>query len=1412
MKRSKKAIRWILPYSRRIGHARIGRFSVVTLMLWSVFLPIFQTIQEVKAYQLTPAQQKVVGTVNKNLDKKFSYDSQGQQWQFNKEGQAVRATELARAQGGSADAPGMMQVLKRLQMQSKVGGGGAKSESLYSVNLPSDPKKGIQYFDNNTGLSFAMKPKFESQVGKVWEGRMVYPVNDAIKIVYTPKNNGIKEDIVFEKFISEFVSYSYDLQLPKTLEARLLEDGSLGIFSADASLFVATTSGEQDEEKLKSARESGPKNHLVFLIPAPIVKDQRGQEVRATYSLREHTLTVAVDGLEKLSYPLSLDPSVVVTSTADFSAGNDEGGIQFDANSISATEQTGGNYADTWTSRGIFDTTGQERGYLARATYNNYMYIAGGYDGVTTYDEVRYVLVNSDGTLGVWANTTALPNQTHSASMVAYNGYMYVLGGIYAPSNAAQHKVWVAPINTDGTLGSWTDLTPGFSIDRQNLCAFAYNGYMYVAGGMNILGSTNSVQYAEIKADGSLGTWTDTTVLPSKLRGHSMFASNDYVYVLGGHNDTSEVANVYYAAINENGTLGAWTATTSLPNILEGHDAFVLSGHVYLVGGKRGSTYSANTNYAPIQAGGGLGQWENTANYTGTRTNLAAMAVGKNVYVIGGCNATVCYNTVQSNFARPVGFLTTFKSGTLPQDRYGFASAVYQGRIFIAGGTNDASGALKTAVCSTINSADYSLGAFTNLTNLPVSARGWVGFASNDKYLYILGGNSGTTYYNTVIKGTMSDSSCAITWDTASQTALPSVRAGFGTVIYNNYIYTVGGESTSTTSHNDIRYAPLNTSGDVGAWTTVTGSFSARYRTNAVVYGGNLYVIAGRHGTTQFTDIWRAPINSSGGLGTWTQQTAMFTKRAGQETVIYNGYMYVIGGWAGGTTYLTDVLYAPMNADGSVGSFVANRSFTTAVTTPGVVVHEGYMYIMGGNNTASQNTIAYARINNGGPGSLNPWASTTGLGAVRKMAASAAYNGYVYILGGEDDSATQYADVRYAKINADGSLGTWITTAPNFTTVRSQHQALAYKGFLYVLGGITSGSTGLNDVQFAQINSDGSIGGWQATTSFTGFRNNFGAAVYEGYMYVLGGTNGGYLSDVQYAPINPSGSVGTWASTTSLPSARFGMAVIVQNGYLYSIGGATTGGTAVATVEYAPINLNGTIGSWVATTGLPSARQFNSAFTYNGYMYSMGGSYGLVSKNDVVFAPIHTNGTLGSWADTRRFTSPRDSFASVAYGGNIYILGGTYDFGAGSLSDVQYAGMMSIIRRAEYSKLVTLASNAKSVAVIYSGTTSPESNIYYKISDASTASFGMLRPGGESTTANLGCGTLSGQYNKVWIKMVIDDTLNTNYGQPAQLSRSSVTDATVLYDVNVLVSPDKRLFGGKWFLNEVLQPHQTCEL
>ncbi len=312
---------------------------------------------------------------------------------------------------------------------------------------------------------------------------------------------------------------------------------------------------------------------------------------------------------------------------------------------------------------------------------------------------------------------------------------------------------------------------------------------------------------------------------------------------------------------------------------------------------------------------------------------------------------------------------------------------------------------------------------------------------------------------------------------------------------------------------------------------------------------------------------------------------------------------------------------------------------------------------------------------------LSDWTITTPLNTPLSSSASEVYNGYIYLIGGSTIGGTRLNNVQYVSIKPDGSLGNWQSTT-SFNTPRSNHTSAVYNGYLYVIGGFapTYGSV-LNDVQYAHINPDGSLGDWQNTTSFSTSRGCFTSVVYDGYLYVMQGflySAASPLTDIQYAKFNADGSLGTWQSTTSYSPARWGHSSIAYNGYIYSMGGSNWNGNyyTLSDVQYTSINANGSLNNWQNTTTLNPSLNGNGFVEYNGFFLIVGGASSSIPNNgylnSVKSVKINFDGSLGNWHDLTPFNTSRGGHNTVIYNGNLYVIGGSDNNGT-VLNDVQYA-------------------------------------------------------------------------------------------------------------------------------------------
>lgn len=288
-------------------------------------------------------------------------------------------------------------------------------------------------------------------------------------------------------------------------------------------------------------------------------------------------------------------------------------------------------------------------------------------------------------------------------------------------------------------------------------------------------------------------------------------------------------------------------------------------------------------------------------------------------------------------------------------------------------------------------------------------------------------------------------------------------------------------------------------------------------------------------------------------ISSWvTNATKFTTGRSDHTSVINNGYVYILGGTGKEVWSLDDVQFAPINSDGSLGAWMTTTPLLTPRYGHTSVVYNGYIYVIGGNKSDSKivNEVQYAHINS--DGTVGTWNTTNPMTYTTTCHTSVVYNGYLYVIGGRGSGNGN--DVLFAKINSDGTIGGWYT-ATSFTSPRYAHSSVVNNGYLYVIGG--QGYLGpYNGVQFAPINSDGSLGAWNYTTSFPSGIDGQTSVVNNNYIYVIaGGDSASIIKTVQYAMINSDGTIGAWNNTTSLVYSRSSHTSVLNNGYIYSIGG-----------------------------------------------------------------------------------------------------------------------------------------------------------------------------------------------------------------------------------------------------------------
>jgi len=300
----------------------------------------------------------------------------------------------------------------------------------------------------------------------------------------------------------------------------------------------------------------------------------------------------------------------------------------------------------------------------------------------------------------------------------------------------------------------------------------------------------------------------------------------------------------------------------------------------------------------------------------------------------------------------------------------------------------------------------------------------------------------------------------------------------------------------------------------------------------------------------------------NGALSNWTQTGALNEGKVGHGVATANGYLYAIGSANGSG----DVEYAhPDPSTGVIANWSRGSPLPAGKQALGAAATNGFLYALSGSNTSGAPAtpdVVVAPIDPA-TGAVGTWTYTTALPDARSGAAAATSGGYLYVIGGGARTTCCFNTVFYAQINpSNGTPGSWsMATMPVLVLGAA---AVAHNGFLYVAGGLGGPALpphNLNTVMYAQLQANGAPGAWTTVSAPWTARRDLAVAALGDYLYVVGGTADNNhpatsdLPDVWVAPLNSNGSIGTWTTTSALPSPRRRVGLAGLGTFLYATGG-----------------------------------------------------------------------------------------------------------------------------------------------------------------------------------------------------------------------------------------------------------------
>jgi uncharacterized protein YceK len=203
------------------------------------------------------------------------------------------------------------------------------------------------------------------------------------------------------------------------------------------------------------------------------------------------------------------------------------------------------------------------------------------------------------------------------------------------------------------------------------------------------------------------------------------------------------------------------------------------------------------------------------------------------------------------------------------------------------------------------------------------------------------------------------------------------------------------------------------------------------------------------------------------------------------------------------------------------------------------------------------------------------------------------------------------------------------------------------------------------------------IKGWRHASDLPAPRAGTAAVAHNNFVYVIGGVDGrDFVATVEYAPVQPDGSIGQWQYGPSLNEERGFIDAVVHNNTIYVVGGGNgpSGHNLLRSVESAKINADGSLSPWMTEqNAMKIPRRCSKVFVSGDYIYSLGG-FGGALLDSVERAPIHADGGLGEWlVEDQTMTLPRYVNAVKEVKNNAYVFGGHDQMKGVGIVDVEWA-------------------------------------------------------------------------------------------------------------------------------------------
>lgn len=674
-------------------------------------------------------------------------------------------------------------------------------------------------------------------------------------------------------------------------------------------------------------------------------------------------------------------------------------------------------------------------------------------------------------------------------------------------------------------------------------------------------------------------------------------------------------------------------------------------------------------------------RWEVLSNLSFPRMDLAAAAIGSEIYAIGGFLGDAGSPSAQELHVNTVEVYDVSQNlwnvGTPMQyNRSRLGAEAVSDKIYAMGGTQHIV-MMPPGAFSLNEEYDSVTDKWTLKAVMPIS-RASFGTAVVDGKIYVIGGY----YYYEM--GLINFLNRTEVYDPATDSwtllsPMPTGRSDLALAVLDRKIYAIGGyQASRVVEIYDV---------DTDTWTTGTEmpANATMFGLTAEALGGRIYVMGG-HG---WDCVESVVLSYDPKTDDWRWEPKMNYPRNYHASVTVGNAIYVMGGtngWMCGNPapaerfapslepVLTWDFDASVDLDGD-GNFV-NDEEATCPTPTHVYNKEGVYNVTltvtdshGATDTDNCIITVLPRnrppvadagpdqiVNEGdtvlfdGSGSYDPDAGGAGRWVLvaddttsRSAGGSATLNDEIYYIGGDPSDCIIAPSAISRKYNP--ATDSW-SDLPDLPSPRVDIGVAAANGKIYAIGG----NDGINSTD-TTYEFDPLTNSWTTKAPLPIPMEAFGTAVVDDLVYVIGGFSTlldcyPCASVYEYDPVADS-----WSVKPDIPTGRAHLAATVLDDEIYAIGGDARGSIGAVEV-YNPFSE-----TWSVRTNMTTSRSGLSAEVLDGNIYAFGGTetWGLPINITEMYNPSDD-----SWTSAPSMLKERVHSGSGAVGNCIYAIGGVY--------------------------------------------------------------------------------------------------------------------------------------------------------